>query len=275
MTYLNLGECALDYYPCRYGNSKLLFRGPRQTMAGDYIAMVGGTETYGRFIEQPFPALVERALGVETVNFGCVNAGLDVLANEPAVIKACNKSRVTVIQVVGAQNMTNRFYAVHPRRNDRFLRASVLLQTIYSEVDFAEFSFTRHLLNTLRAISPERFSVVQEELQASWVARTKLLIDRVNTRTVLLWFADRTPEQSEAPNGLGHDPLFVDRDMIEAIRPHVSQVVEVVPDAATLAQGTKGMLYSPLERPAAQELMGVAAHEQAAQALKKSLKTLL
>lgn len=30
MTYDALGAGALDYLPCRYGTSKLLFRGPRR-----------------------------------------------------------------------------------------------------------------------------------------------------------------------------------------------------------------------------------------------------
>jgi len=274
MTYLNLGQCGLDYFPCRYGKSKLLFRGPRRDMAGEFIAMVGSTETYGKFIEQPFPALVERALGVETVNFGCVNAGVDVFANEATLIDACSNARVTVVQVVGAQNMTNRFYAVHPRRNDRFLRASALLKAIYSEVDFAEFSFTKHLLCALQSLSPERFEVLRDELKAAWVARTKLLVSKIEGKTILLWFADRAPEDSSA-GGLGRDPLFVDRDMVEEIRPCVSEVVEVVPSAAALAKGTDGMMFSAMEEPAARELMGVAAHEEVAQALIESLKRLM
>ncbi len=57
---------------------------------------------------------------------------------------------MTVIQVMGAHNMSNRFYAVHPRRNDRFLRASLgCCKTIYPEVDFTEFNFTRHMLTAL------------------------------------------------------------------------------------------------------------------------------
>ncbi len=54
MTYMKLGQAALDYYPCRYGASKLLFRGPRRRLQGDYVAFLGGTETYGKFIETPF-----------------------------------------------------------------------------------------------------------------------------------------------------------------------------------------------------------------------------
>ncbi len=275
MTYENLGQSALDYFPCRYGKSKLLFRGPRKRMAGEFLAMIGGTETYGKFIEKPFPALVSDEIGVESVNFGCVNAGVDVFSNEPVVIEACAKARVTVVQVVGAQNMSNRFYAVHPRRNDRFLRASTLMKTVFREVDFTDFSFTKHLLSTLQAVSEERFNIVRDELKEAWIARMKLLLDKIEGKTILLWFADRAPDDPSLPSGLGRDPLFVDRAMIEAIRPIVTEVVEVVPSATALTEGAKGMLYSPMEEPAANELMGLTAHKEVAQALIEPLRRLI
>ena len=46
MTYDALGAGALDYLPCRYGTSKLLFRGPRRPLKEPYIAFLSGTETY-------------------------------------------------------------------------------------------------------------------------------------------------------------------------------------------------------------------------------------
>lgn len=275
MTYENLGQGALDYFPCRYGKSKLLFRGPRKKMAGEYIAMIGGTETYGKFIEKPFASLVGEAMEMECVNFGCVTAGVDVFANETPVIDACSKARVTVVQAVGAQNMSNRFYAVHPRRNDRFLRASTLMKTIFREVDFTEFSFTKHLLTTLQTLSEERFGIVRDELKEAWIARMKLLLEKIEGKTILLWFADRRPEEAPESGGLGREPLFVDRRMIEEIRPFVTEVVEVVPSAGALAQGTKGMIFPSMEEPAAHELMGAAAHEEVAQALLEPLSRLI
>ena len=142
MTYERLGDSALDYFPCRYGTSKLLFRGPRRKLDGAYCAVLGGTETYGKFILQPYAALVEAATGITMVNFGCVNAGADVFVNDPAVIDACVKARATVVQVTGAHNTSNRFYAVHPRRNDRFLRASTLLKAISGLIQPSQGSIT-------------------------------------------------------------------------------------------------------------------------------------
>ena len=39
MTYSSLAEGGLNYFPCRYGTSKLLFRGPRRRLDGRYVAV--------------------------------------------------------------------------------------------------------------------------------------------------------------------------------------------------------------------------------------------
>lgn len=267
MIYERLGDSALDYFPCQYGTSKLLFRGPRRKLDGAYCAVLGGTQTYGKFIQQPYPALVEAASGITMANFGCVNAGVDVFVNDPAVIAACVKARVTVMQVTGALNTSNRFYSVHPRRNDRFLRASTLLKAIYREVDFTEFHFTRHMLSTLLTLSPERFEVVAEELRAAWVAGMKTLLTKAEGRTLVLWMANHSPDQAEGFTGIGPDPVLVTRTMIEAIRPFATEVVEVVASDMARGAGLEGKYYSAMEAPAAQEMPGPLTHEEVAAAL--------
>ncbi len=275
MAYENLGSGALDYLPCRYGKSKLLFRGPRRKLDTPFVAVLGGTETYGKFLEQPYPALVEQALGTNVVNFGCVNAGIDVYVNDQTVMDACSKSAVTVVQLTGAQNISNRFYTVHPRRNDRFLRASNLLKTIYREVDFTEFHFTRHLLSRLRETSADKFTMVEQELKEAWIARMKTLISKVNGKIVLLWLADHAPGATDDAGLDGSDPLFVGQGMINELRPFVSGLVEVNVHADEIAAGLDGMVFTEMEQPAAQEMLGCVAHRNVAVALEETLRSLL
>lgn len=272
MAYENMSDGALDYLPCRYGKSKLLFRGPRKKMEGDYVAVIGGTETYGKFVERPFTDLVEDEIGTSSINFGCVNAGPDVFLNEPVLLEACSKARVTVIQAMGAQNMSNRFYAVHPRRNDRFLKASVLLKTVFREVDFTDFHFTRHMLSTLKKLSEERFALVEDELKEAWKARMQVMLEKIQGKTVVLWIDD---SNSEGESDLGRDPLFVDREMIEAIRPYCTKVVEVSLTDQAKAEGVEGMVYPEMEEPMAKAMMGLRAHSEIASALSGALHDML
>ena len=146
MTFQRKGPPGLDYKPCRYGTSRLTFRGPARLLRGKYVAFLGSTETYGKYIPEPYPALVEQELGVTCVNLGCVNAGHDVYLHDPYVMELAGQARVRVLQIGGAHNMSNRFYTVHPRRNDRFLKSSRLMRQIFGDVDFTDFTFTRHML---------------------------------------------------------------------------------------------------------------------------------
>jgi hypothetical protein len=268
MTFEGVGARAIDYMPCRYGRSKLQFRGPRRKVQGRYIAVLGGTETYGRFVPEPYPALLEHRAGVETANLGLVNAGIDVFISEPMIQDLCAGAVVTVIQVLGAANMSNRFYAVHPRRNDRFLRASSMLKTLYPDLDFAEFNFTRHLLAALAERSDIAFAMVRQELREAWLARMKILLTRIPGPKVLLWLSDHPPRgEGDEPRPYGQDPLFVDAEMLGQLRAHVADIVVVSVGPDAIAEGRCGLIYSDLDEPVAQEMLGTIAHMRAAEAL--------
>ena len=275
MTYENLSAEGLDYLPCRYGRSKLLFRGPKKKLNMPYVAVLGGTETYGKFVETPMTELLENASGTTVVNLGHLNSGIDSFLNDPAILDICDKAEVTVVQVMGPQNMSNRLYTVHPRRNDRFLKASNFLQTLYRNIDFTQFHYTRHLLSALQEESSERYALVVEELQAAWVSRMRTLIAQITGEVCLLWIGDRPPEGSGVTDPLGHEPLFVHREMMNELSAVVTKVIEVVATRDEIDAGRHRMVYSPLEEPVAQEMLGPVVHEAAARSLQKALAEFL
>lgn len=268
----------LSYAPCRYGMSRIFFRGPRRRLDEPYLAFLGGTETFGKFIDRPFPALVEKGLGQPCVNFGCVNGGVDAFVNDPTIMAACHDADMTVVQVMGANYLSNRFYSVHPRRNDRFLRASTVLEAIYSEVDFADFTFTRHMLETLYAKSPDRFDIVVSELRAAWVARMKNMLGQIGERVILLWFSKHALSDrnwDDYPNPLRVDPLFITQEMMNELRPQVMDIVTAQPSEVALAQGTKGMFVPPMQTKAASDMLGVSCHQEASARLIPTLREAL
>jgi hypothetical protein len=274
MAYAFAGEGSLDYFPCQYGTSRLVFRGPRRDLGLPYVAVLGGTETYGKFIPRPWPALVEDATGLRVVNLGCVNAGADVYLSDPGVLAVASGARAALVQVMGAANLTNRFYVVHPRRNDRFVRASAALMQLYPEVDFTNFNFTRHLLRTLQAVSAAKFEVVAEELRRTWAARMRALIEGAGVPVVLVWIGGHAPGP-RGPADLAADPLLVDRPMIEALRPLVADIVEVPFKAPGGGHRLEGKAYAELDRPAAEGLPGPAAHQAVAEAVGDAVERLL
>lgn len=266
------GDGSLDYFPCRYGTSRLVFRGPRRDLSRPYIAVLGGTETYGKFVEKPFPALIEAETGLRMVNLGLANAGVDVFLKDPDVLEIISNARATIVQITGAQNLSNRYYTVHPRRNDRFVGASHQLKAIFREVDFTDFHFTRHLLWHLRAVSADRFEVVAEELRATWVRQMRLLLRAARGQTLLVWLGAEAPPEPGRRADLSKEPLIIDSEMIAAVRPLASGYVEFTPSAGAKSFGTAGMVLGPMDAPIAAGLPGPAAHAELARAIIAALK---
>lgn len=243
---------SLDYQPCTYGHSKLTFRGPKQTLDTPYVACVGGSFTYGRYVAAPFPALLSEEISRPVVNLGVVNAGVDAFVHDASVIEICRGALAVVIELTGAHNLSNRLYSVHPRRNDRFTKASTLLRTIYNDVDFTEFHFTRHMLMTLKTVSPERFRIVEEEVKTAWSARMKILLERIGGAPMLLWVSRTSPERHVSLEDTNHDPVLVDADMVKALAPLAGQVV-MHRMRKTGVGLTEGMVFDPLEMAAARQ----------------------
>lgn len=276
MAYSFPGEGALDYFPCHYGDSRLLFRGPRRSLARPYIAFLGGTETYGKYVPDPFPELVEEEYGFGAVNLALVNGGIDAYVGDPDLMQVASQAEAVVVQIMGAANLSNRFYSVHPRRNDRFLGATPELKSQFREVDFTEFNFTRHMVQGLMTVSPSRFEVVAEELRSVWRARMRELLARLPAkRTVLLWIGRKRPPTEEQRLQFNVDPLFVTADMIAALRDSAAAYAEVLVKDACRSEGLSGMVFAPLETPAAGALPGPLAHRQMADVVIAGLQRVL
>ena len=263
-------KTAIDYRPCRYGASRLVFRGPPRALDGPYVATLGGSETFGKFVAHPYADLLEARLGEPVVNLGVMQAGLTLFLDDPGVLPVASGARMTVVQVLGAHNMSNRFYSVHRRRNDRFLKAAAPLRMLYPDLDFTEFHFTGHLMQCLEKGAPEAFEAVVEELKTAWVHRMKALLSAIRGERVLLWISDRRPEDTTDTTG-DTDPLFVDRAMVEAVLPDTSGLIEVVASPEAREEGLDARSFLPGEEAAARALPGPLFHREVADALGRAI----
>ena len=265
MTIGQAGAGALDYFPCRYGMSRAVFRGPQRDLSGDYIVMLGGSQTFGSYVEAPFPTLVEEATGHPVVNLGARNAGPELYLSDPHALRIASGARLAVVQITGAEGLSNQFYTVHSRRNDRFLAASPALTALFPEVEFTDIHFTRHLLLVLQAEGQDRFAEVVAHLKANWLSRMVQLLAHLPARRILLWMADDPlPTKARDPSTA---PMFIDRAMVEALRPRITGIVEASPSAAARAEGLCRMQFPEGEQATARQMPGTTAHREVAKAL--------
>jgi hypothetical protein len=264
MLHLDAGAGALDYFPCRYGASRAVFRGPERDLSRPYVAVLGGSASFGKYVAQPWPALLEQALDCPVANLAAQNAGPDLYLSDPAALEIAAGAAVAVVQITGAEGLSNPFYSVHARRNDRFVAANPALRALYPQVDFTEIHFTRHLLTVLRRADPQRFAEVLWVLQDTWVTRMQDLLARLPGSRVLVWLSDAPPPDCATDPAPGFGPWLVDRRMLAALEGPGTRLVELVASAAALTEGAAGMQYPPTEAQQARALPGAAVHAEAA-----------
>ncbi|SFR18731.1 DUF6473 family protein [Poseidonocella sedimentorum] len=274
MSNLSLQQGPLLHELCSYGASCLRFRGPAQPLEGDYVAFLGGTETFGRFVRRPYPDLVHDQIAQTGVNLGVVHAGPEAFLEDPGISEICAGARLTVIQIMGAGALSGPHYRVHPRRNDRIVEVLPLLRGMFETVDFSEHDFLRHLLHDCAEASPRRFRILVDALCQAWVARMQALISAIPGEVLLFWFADRVPPKAQS-YALEREPLFVTAPMIDKLHGARVSCLELPASLDALGEGTAEMYYDPREFTAAHTQLGQLAHLEAAQALVGRINALL
>ncbi len=263
MTYLDAGAGALDYLSCGYGQDRLQFRGPERALDKPYAVFIGGTETYGKFVARPFPSLLEDRTGLTNVNLGVVNAGVETFRSDSTVLKIARGAEFVVLQAIAPQFSSNAFYAVHPRRNDRFIRARPALEAMFPQVDFTDVHFVGHLLRKLRRASPRGYERVALECRRAWLTALIGMIRRIGRPTLVLWLP--------VAGGRSTDGIATER-MLDPVRKRCLALVQVPAAEGEAASGTDGMVFGPMEGFAAAGLPNPDRHEQIASSLHRALQ---
>lgn len=141
------------------------------------IGAGGHTLLHGPLLERVVRRLLSPQAQIE---------GVDSRLNDSVLIDRAGLAHAFVMLLPPLGNQGNPLYSVHPRRNDRFLAARAMLKALFPEIDFTEFDFTGHMLGTLAATCPERFSETRRILRQSWIDKMASLLAELPERGVLL-----------------------------------------------------------------------------------------
>ncbi len=234
MSYQKPDEAYINYHAYRWGRLQQIFRGPAPDLSRPYVACLGAAQTFGRYVQAPYPTLISRALGIEVANFGAGGAGPGLFLRDSALVEAASNAKVCIIQVMSARSLSNRLFRVKVNRNAQIDAVSKALEELFPHVDFDTFTYAHNMLNKMAETDPDKFLDVEEEMRAAWTARTRTLLQSIDAPKVLFWFSERSPEE-QVDEDTGQPelkyPQFVDREMIEAVSPFADAYVECVSSA--------------------------------------------
>lgn len=244
MSFQHHGADAIEYAPCYYQGIDIPFRGPKRELDGAYIACLGGAGMFGKFVPSALPDVLGARLGIPAVNLGQVNGGVDFMV-AAEVLDIVKGAVATVVELVGAQNLSNRFYRVHPRRNDRVIGPTPLMRQVFPELELTDVHFTRHLLGLMQAVAPARTETVLEDLRQVWLERMHLLLGSATGPVILVWMGGgAVPVEAQDPTVR---VPFVDETLVSRISRASDDLVVI--DGRDMRHDLRGMRVPEGARP--------------------------
>lgn len=240
----------IDYKLYRLPGVNTYFRGPAVT-SGRFIACVGAAQTFGRFVADPFPSLLSRSLGIDTLNLGRGAAGPTFPLSQPILMDYINRAQLAIVQVLSGRSQSNSLFQV---KNHGMIG---IRQDDGREM--AASDFYEELLKQDEGLARE----IVAETRANYVQKMIELLQAIHVPKILFWFSVRTPEYQErwAPPAHGlfaEFPQLVNRQMVDQLRPHCQRYVECVsrtglPQPLPQRTGTEtAMLALPAKLPQAE-----------------------
>ena len=188
MSYVAMDARPVDFILCQYGSSKNLFWGPKKSCKHSYGVCLGGADTFGGKVPDPFSAMLESEMGMPIHNLGAQHCGAAFYTEDDAIHEIIENAQVIFIEAPSVVNQSNPFYRVHPRRNDWFVTALGPLYDLFPGADFVECHFTKHLITKLITIDAAREDIVFRTLQYEWVRNSKIMRALWRAKSVVHWY---------------------------------------------------------------------------------------
>ncbi|MBK8978311.1 MAG: hypothetical protein IPM29_20605 [Planctomycetes bacterium] len=195
-------------------------RGPVVDLSRPFVAFLGAAQTFGRFCERPFPDLVGDALGMPALNMAVGGAG-PRFYRRPAYLDVLRRASLVVVQILSGRSASNSRWETLEggiRGRDRVTGEIGRLEPLFDE---------------LLATRPrEEVARLVQETRDDYASEFAALLDDIGPRTVLFWFASRTPDYREGyaskADLMGGFPQLVNRSVLDAIRPHAGGYAECI-----------------------------------------------
>lgn len=234
----------VDYSLYELEGTELWFRGPqpKSLPTGGFIACLGAAQTFGCFVEKPFPQMLAERFDMPVLNLGYGGAGARFYLRHPKLMEVVNRASIVVVQAMSGRSEDNSLFesgglefVTVKRTGERMAARDAWDGLISGRGRLGGLPMPGRLRRAIerRLAIPKTKSIVRET-RANWIDTTSTLLDSVDAKTVFLWFSKRTPAYPETLAGVyslfGAFPQLIDEPMVNAIRKHADEYVEVVSD---------------------------------------------
>ena len=201
---------AVDYELWSIDGSPLMFRGPRK-LSDDSIdswVFLGGAQTFGRFVQRPFPALISGRFEKDHLNLGFAGAGPEFFLKRNELLPLINRSSLCFLQIMSGRSVSTTLlqalgvggvlrFKRGPLRGEKFVAATAYEKLL---TEYGESALADQIC----------------EARENWIRAYQRLVQSIGVPIIGLWISTRAYEYSYSP-----------RDAVAALGPYPQLVTQV------------------------------------------------
>lgn len=203
----------------------LAVRGPRpqNIKPKTYCVSLGAADTFGRFVPQPYPQLLAKALDLSSLNLGFAGVGPSFYnqARNQTLIQLVNNAQFATISIFSGRSQSNSKFTTAWRSQEQYCLEN-------GQTMPADYAYQQLLEDSDRAT----IAALVEETRSRYLKEFIQLLEKITVPKVLLWFARRSPDYTltydSILNLFGGFPHLINRDMVNALKPYCDDYVEYV-----------------------------------------------
>jgi hypothetical protein len=227
-------ERIVDYRQWHPAGSRSLLRGPEPSAdrMHDYVLCIGSAATFGRLVQDPFPAQLERALGMPVVNAGLGGARPVTFLTDGALCDLIRRARLVVLEVLSARGYATPLFT--PDNHDinmgqPKLGLDQLLRMPARPLGY----FVDHVYErALRVFSRDLLEQVRRIILQTYIEDMKRLMAMAGGPVLLVYVSQRSPDYIPSLQNFdtwsGGFPHLVDRRTWSVLADRADDSVEIV-----------------------------------------------
>jgi len=228
----------VDYNYVPLEGCSFAIRGPSHWAAGARrIACLGSAATFGRFVQNPFPAQIAQRLGASVINLGFGGARFETYLKEPAALAVCRQSDLVILELMSARSYPSGLFRPHNHLTGKGKIGPELAKVLQKEDPDSPLLGKRVFVDNAHAwaaknLDGEQLAKARDRLLAAYRRDAIRLIDEIGKPVLLLWLSQRPIGQVSKPGSRNSwdcgFPHFVDGETVEHVRRSAVGLVEIV-----------------------------------------------
>jgi hypothetical protein len=189
------------------------FRGPRPKLHRDpRIVCLGAAQTFGRFVQRPYPQQVSDFLQVPVLNLGVSGAGPEFYLERPSLIRRIARAEIVIVQAMSARSVTAGCFKAQKGNKGvlSFVAGPHAGQPLLAQ---AAYQLLRD------SEGEEAFFRQVRAVQAAWLEQYFELGRQIAGTKVFLWLSTKMPHEipDVQASSVGTFPHFVTKSMVDQI----------------------------------------------------------